>query len=122
MVRILYFSSFLATFLHILYFLFKHLYWPGAHALLQAGFTVILVLVLPSLGMLTYKHRQNLSTLDTRRMIIGMLAGGCISLGMLLKGLHFPGGSILFALGCVLLAFVFLPLFLYQLYKKSIAG
>lgn len=118
--RILYFSSFLTTFALSLHLLFKHLYWPFANMLLQAGNIVLLFFVLPSLGVLVYRNRASLGVSDKIRLSIGFVAGILISAGMILKGLHTPYSSIMFAIGWGIFACVFLPIFFYQLYKKSI--
>lgn len=120
MKRILYFSSFLTTFSLSLYLLFKHLHWPFADILLQIGNVTLLFFVLPSLTMLAFRNRVNLVTTDKIRLFIGLFAGSLISLGTIFKGLHFQYSNVLFAIGCGVFACIFLPIFFYQLYQKSI--
>lgn len=120
MKRILYFSSFLTAFTLSLYLLFKHLHWPFANMLLQAGNVVLLFFTLPSLGALVFRNRATLALSDKIRLIIGFVAGILISAGMIFKGLHFPGSGLMFAIGWGIFAFIFLPIFFYQLYQKSI--
>ena len=120
MKRILYFSSFLTAFTLSLYLLFKHLHWPFANMLLQAGNVALLFFVLPSLGALVYRNRTSLAFSDKVRLIIGFIAGTLISTGMIFKGLHFPGSGLMFAIGWGIFACIFLPIFFYQLYQKSV--
>ena len=120
MKRILYLSSFLTAFTLSLYLLFKHLHWPFANVLLQTGNVVLLFFVLPSLGALVFRNRASLALSDKVRLTIGFLSGILISAGMIFKGLHIPGSGLMFAIGCGIFACVFLPIFFYQLYQKSV--
>lgn len=120
MKRILFFSSFLFAFSISLYFLFKVLQWPYANALLMVGNVTLLFAVLPSLVTLALKNKNSLEKMDKVRLTIGVLAGVLISIGMIFKVLYFPGAGVMFVLGCGIFACVFLPIFFYQLYQKSI--
>ncbi|WP_338765067.1 hypothetical protein WAF17_00885 [Bernardetia sp. ABR2-2B] len=120
MKRILYFSSFLVAFSLSFSFLFKALHWPYANILLQLGNIILLFFALPSLVILAFKNKNSLETMDKIRLSIGILAGGLISTGMIFKGLHFPYASILFVVGCAVFSCLFLPIFFYQLYQKSV--
>lgn len=120
MKRILYFSSFLVAFSLSFYLLFKHLHWPYANALLQLGNVILLFFALPSLVALAFKNKNSLDKMDKTRLSIGILAGTLISTGMIFKGLHFPYASIIFTIGCGIFACIFLPIFFYQLYQKSV--
>lgn len=120
MKRILYFSSFLVAFSLSFYLLFKHLHWPYANVLLQLGNVILLFFALPSLVALAFKNKNGLDKMDKIRLSIGVVAGGLISTGMIFKGLYFPGAGIMFTIGCGIFACLFLPIFFYQLYQKSI--
>ncbi len=120
MKRILYFSSFITAFTLSIYLLFKHLHLPYANTLLQIGNISLLFFVLPSLATLAFRNRTSLVMMDKIRLFIGLFAGSLISIGMIFKGLHFPYSSILFAVGCGIFACIFLPIFFYQLYQKSV--
>jgi len=120
MKRILYFSSFLTAFSLSMYLLFKHLQWPFANILLQIGNVALLFFVLPSLAMLAFRNRTSLLVMDKVRLLTGLLAGSLISIGVIFKGLHLQYSSVLFAVGCGVFACVFLPIFFYQLYQKSV--
>lgn len=120
MKRILFFSSFLFAFSTSFYFLFKVLHWPYANVLLMVGNVTLLFAVLPSLVTLALKNKSSLEKMDKVRLTIGVLAGVLISIGMIFKGLHFPGAGVMFVLGCGIFACIFLPIFFYQLYQKSI--
>jgi len=120
MKRILFFSSFLFAFSISLYFLFKALHLQYANALLMVGNVTLLFFALPSLVALALKNKSSLEKMDKVRLTVGVLAGGLISIGMIFKVLYFPGAGITFVLGCGIFACVFLPIFFYQLYQKSI--
>ncbi|PQJ13163.1 hypothetical protein CJD36_003320 [Flavipsychrobacter stenotrophus] len=55
------------------------------------------------------------------RVIAGFVAGVLISSGSMFKIMYLPSANIQTMLGMVVLNFVFLPIFFYQLYKQSIA-
>jgi len=120
MKRILFFSSFLFAFSISLYFLFKVLGSSYANALLMVGNVMLLFVTLPSLVALALKNKSSLDKMDKIRISIGVLSGGLISIGMIFKVLYFPGAGITFIVGCAIFACIFLPIFFYQLYQKSI--
>ena len=120
MKRILNFSSFLVAFSLSFYFFFKSLHWPYANVFMQVGNITLLFVTLPSLVALAFKNKNSLETMDKIRLSIGVVAGGLISTGMIFKGLHFPYSGITFAIGCAIFSCVFLPIFFYQLYQKSV--
>ncbi|WP_027003379.1 hypothetical protein [Hugenholtzia roseola] len=119
MKRILYVSGFFVAFTFTLYLLFRHLKWEGSHFFLQSGNYLLALLVLPILAVMGYQNRRSLNFGDKARLILGILSTEILSIGMIFKGLHFPGANILFVSGTAVFAFVFLPLFFYQLYQRS---
>ncbi len=48
----------------------------------------------------------------------GCIAASAISTGILFKFMHWPGASLIFFMGCMLLILAFLPLYFYQRYKN----
>ncbi len=120
MKRILYFSSFLVAFSLSIYLLFKHMHLPYANVMLQVGNVTLLFFALPSLVALAFKNKNSLDKMDKFRLAIGVVAGGLISTGIIFKGLHLLGAGVIFTTGCAIFACVFLPIFFYQLYQKSV--
>jgi hypothetical protein len=54
------------------------------------------------------------------RSISGAAGGLIIGAGSVFKIMHWPGANILTLLGMLLIIFVFVPLFFWQLYKREI--
>ncbi len=119
MKRILYIATFLTTFLHTLHFLFQHTKLTHSHLFYQAGFYILLLVILPSLSIITYRNRKLLSGLDKFRMSIGITSAGIISIGMIGKGFHLPYSGMTVSVGMVLFIFIFLPVFFFQLYQSA---
>lgn len=120
MKRVLFSTGFLSTFLLSFGFLFKMLHWPGATMILTAGLASVLV----TLGALILNTGFTLRSLNTPtrvRTITGLFCGLLLVTGSMFKILHYPGASVMILVGLVLLNFIFLPMFFYQLYRKSIA-
>lgn len=120
MKRVLFSTGFLSTFLLSFGFLFKLMHWPFANAILTCGLTALLI----TLGALVLHTGYTLRALSTPmrvRIITGLFSGLLIVTGSMFKILHYPGASIMIVCGLVLLNLVFLPMFFYQLYRKSIA-
>lgn len=119
MKRVLFSTGFLSTFLLSFGFLFKLMHWPFASIILTCGLAVLFI----ALGALLVNMRYTLQSLSTPmriRTITGLVCGLLIVTGSLFKILHYPGASMLLVVGLVLLNMVFLPMFFYQLYRKSV--
>lgn len=120
MKRILFLLGFLSTFLLSFGFLFKLMHWPMARGIILCGFALLLL----TLGVLAVYSMQTLKSMPANtqvRMMAGLFSGLLLTAGSIFKVLHYPGASIMMVTGLVLLNIVFLPLFFYQLYRKSIA-
>lgn len=120
MKRILFSTGFLSTFLLSFGFLFKLMHWPFANIILTCGYFMLLV-TLVALALNTRYTLRALSTPMRIRIITGLFCGLLLAVGSLFKILHYPGASIMLVTGLALLNLVFLPMFFYQLYRKSIA-
>ena len=97
--------------------LFKFMHWEGASALIVVGVVLFSLLFLPLLFTLKVKERtqsQNTFILST-----GTLSAICISLSVLFKLMHWPGGNILgiSAIGMMLL--LFLPVYFFTGIKNA---
>lgn len=120
MKRILFLLGFLSTFLLSFGFLFKLMHWPMATGIILCGFALLLL----TLGVMAVYSVQTLKLMQAStqvRMITGLFSGLLLTAGSIFKMLHYPGASIMMVTGLVLMNIVFLPMFFYQLYRKSIA-
>ncbi len=120
MKRLLFFGGFATTFLFTTGITFKLMHWPGASAMLVLGnlgliFTGILI------AGNALKNLKAHSSAFRVRIFVGVLSAMLISTGSIFKIQHWPSASILFVLGMLLLNFIFLPMFFYQLYRQSVA-
>lgn len=91
--------------------LFKFMHWPGAAFLLVAGIVLFSLLFLPLL--FTLKMKEKAQTPNAFILGTGTLSAICISLSILFKLMHWPGGNILgvSAIGVMLL--LFLPVYFF---------
>lgn len=120
MKRIFYVSAFIVTFSLMFSLLSRHWHWDtGANYMQLAGNLALLFLLLPSVSVMAIRNAKLLSKTDIFRMFTGVLAGVAFSTGMIFKALHFPYANILISSGMLILLFVFLPVFFWQLYKRS---
>jgi hypothetical protein len=120
MKRLFYVSAFIVTFSLMFSLLSRHWHWDtGANYMQLAGNLALLFLLLPSVSVMAIRNSKLLSKMDIFRMFTGILAGVALSTGMIFKALHFPYANILISSGMLALMFVFLPVFFWQLYKRS---
>lgn len=120
MKRVIYGTGFVAAFLISMGFMFRNFHWPWANIMLFSGFGA-LIITLTALLANSAKYMKNYDAGYKIRIIAGFVAGVLISTGSMFKIQHYPTANIQTMLGMVVLNFVFLPLFFYQLYKQSIA-
>ena len=119
MKRALFFSGFTATFLITTGITFKQMHWPGANIMLMYGYVALLLSII-LIGFNAFRHANAHTAAFKARIIIGIVAGSLISLGSIFKLHHWPSANIQFVLGILLLNFLFLPMFFYQLYQRSL--
>lgn len=116
-----YISAMISTFLILIGILLRTLHWHEiASLVLLTGFACLLFVVLPAIGVMAFRNRAILDRLDKFRLTTGLFSGILISVGTIFKHLHYPGAAMLMGLGMLILCFVFLPIFFYQLYKRAI--
>jgi hypothetical protein len=118
MKRILFISAFIFTSTLSLSFLMKHHHFDNKILNIMAFFTLALFVV-PSIAIMAYRNRKMLSNMDIVRTVFGCLSGFTIATGMIFKVFYMPGANIIFSLGVLLLVFIFLPIFFYQLYARA---
>lgn len=120
MKRVLFFSGFATTFLLTTGFTFKQMHWPGANICLITG-NAALIVTIALIAINAVKKAKAHSAAFNVRVFTGVIAAFLIGLGGMFKLFHLPSANIQFVLGMLLLNFVFLPLFFYQLYKQSLS-
>ncbi|MBK6266916.1 hypothetical protein JKA74_17870 [Marivirga sp. S37H4] len=120
MKRIFYIGTFITTFSLSFSLLARHWHWQaGDTVMMLMGFLSLLILIIPTVGIMSYRNRKILNKADFFRILTGFMAGIGISTGMIFKVLHYPMANMLFSYGMLILIFVFLPLFFIQMYKRS---
>lgn len=116
----LFLSGFVAAFCITVGILFKTLHWPGANVILGVGDAALIVSMLFLLSGTLFRNIV-FEKLSLVRLVAGAIGGTFIGSGGLFKLMHWPTANIQFLLGVVIIAFVFLPIFFWQLYRKEIA-
>jgi hypothetical protein len=120
MKRIIYGFGFFAAFFISTGLMFKVMHWPGATVMTVVGFAMLIITVVALLVNAT-KYMGALPVVHKLRFMTGLVSALLISAGSIFKALHYPTANMQIVLGMVLLNFVFMPLFFFQLYKKAIA-
>lgn len=96
--------------------LFKFMHWPGAGILLVSGMVVFSLMFLPLMFLL--KNKEITAGSDKLITGIGFLIGMLHCMAVLFKVQHWPGANIMMFSGIIGLAFVFIPLYFYNGYKR----
>jgi hypothetical protein len=117
----LYFFGFIAAFCILLGIMFRIQYWPGADVLLLIGDTSLIFCMLTLLLSVAMVPAA-FSGFARLRTIAGAIGGFLLGSGGTFKVMHWPSASIQLVLGITIVAFVFLPMFFWQLYKREMAN
>ncbi|MES2702990.1 MAG: hypothetical protein V4649_10140 [Bacteroidota bacterium] len=120
MKRVIYGFGFFAAFLISMSLLFRIMHWPGVVVLHVSGFAALIV-ASTAIFINAMKHKDRHSPMYNLRVVAGFVAGMLIAIGSIFKMLHYPGANVQILLGMLALNFVYLPMFFYHLYKKSLA-
>jgi hypothetical protein len=115
-----YFFGFIAAFFIIIGFMMRMLHWPGADYALFAGNTGLIISMFSLLVQIVIYGKGFTSTSLTRATS-GAFGGFAVGAGSFFKLMHWPGANIMFVIGMCIIAFVFVPLFFWQLYRKEFA-
>ena len=116
---ILFFSGFVAAFCIMTGILFRQLQWPGGDEILLAGNSALIVSMV-TLIMTTMRSSKAFPKDVLFRILAGGFGGLFFGIGSFFKIMHWPGANIQVLLGIFVLAFFFLPLFFWQLYKREL--
>ncbi|MFA6261858.1 MAG: hypothetical protein WC760_10345 [Bacteroidia bacterium] len=102
--------------------LFKVMQWTGANVLINLGFLLLLVLVLPLV--FSTQVKSNPSKTEKYLFGFGIISLGLFALGVLFKLMHWPGTAVLLIAGIILFMGLFIPaysLLVLQKKERSIA-
>lgn len=91
---------------------FKFMHWPGASAMLMAGFFLTSFLFLPLLCTLKVKEKKQIS--DKLNLALGTLCTMLMTLHVWFKVMYWPYANALGVLAFVILLAVFLPLYFFS--------
>jgi len=97
--------------------IFKIQHWPGAAVMYILGAASLCLLFMPLF--LAVRIREKAGKLNVISNTIGIVSGILLCFGILFKIMHWPWASILMNLGGALLIFIFLPLYIYNGFKKN---
>ena len=92
--------------------IFKFMFWPGAAFLLLSGVVITSFLFLPLL--FTIKIKEKDAARDKWLLGIGTLLGILVSVHILFKVMHWPGGNVLFVASMALMLLVFVPFYFFS--------
>lgn len=118
--KLLYGGAFVAAFGQTLYVLFRTLHWPGANMWLLVAVASLFCMLIPGL---IYQYRENVPRLSFAvrlRIMSGLFGLGLFGLGSAFKLMYWPGANVQILLGTATLAFLFFPLYFWQMYQHSL--
>lgn len=120
MKRMLYLGGFLAAFGQSINFMCRVFNWPAGKAFAILGFGALLFIVVPILIFNLVEKSKDYSSMEKFRFVMGLVAASLMSIGSFFKVAHWNGANIQIGLGFLILSFIFLPMFFWQLYQKSV--
>lgn len=97
--------------------LFKFNHWPGAGISIFLGALTVVLGFLPLFFIVLHKEQEE--KMSPIFSIAGYFTISLLVLGPLFKIMHWPGASALLFFGPMLLAVVFIPLYLVQVFRRS---
>lgn len=118
--RLKYLGGFFAATFIAVGFLFYILHWPGGKAFSIVGYASLLFTCVIMLIMALNKYGSG-HKMEKFRLITGNLTGIFIATGSLFKAFWFPGANMLLVTGFFLLVILYLPVFFYHAYKRSVS-
>lgn len=111
-------SGYISSMMILIGSFFKFQHWPGANVLILLGVFFMTVLFLPLLFILKFKSTEE-NNRSVVLSIIGFVSAVLISSGVLFRVLHWPGARMMTVIGCVLLVFAYLPIYILSIYKNT---
>ena len=116
---ILFFTGFVAAFCIMTGILFRQLHWPGGDEILLTGNSALIVSMM-TLILTTMRSPKSFPKNVLFRILAGGFGGLFFGIGSFFKIMHWPGANMQVLLGIFILAFFFLPLLFWQLYKREL--
>lgn len=117
----LYFSGFLAAFCILLGITFRMFHWPFANMILLCGdLSLVLAMSILLTDLIRFPREYDRTTYY--RTLAGAAGGLILAVGSSFKIMYWPTANMLMLIGMLLITFVFLPLFFWQLYKREMAS
>lgn len=98
----------------------KVMHWPAANVFMHGG-SLLFALLFAPLWVIDRFKSNSLVLSEKARLIAGILAGISFTVGATFKLMHWPNANMLMTAGSLLFAFVFLPIFFFQMYKKQVS-
>ncbi|HRG58408.1 MAG TPA: hypothetical protein PK323_05580 [Bacteroidia bacterium] len=111
-------SGYISSMMILIGAFFKFQHWLGANILILSGVFFMTVLFLPLLFILKFKSTEE-NNRSVVLSIIGFVSSVLISSGVLFRVLHWPGARMMTIIGCVLLVFAYLPIYILSVYKNT---
>jgi hypothetical protein len=118
MKRFIYGFGFLAVFCLSTGTMIRSMHWTGTAYLMFPGF-VFLALTTALLFSSAMQHRSSHTAGYNIRVVAGFIAMLLIAIGGMFKILQYPTANLQMLAGMMLLNFIFLPMFFYQLYRHE---
>jgi len=117
MKKVMFISGVLATILLVIGATFKIYHLPGAGVSLVLGTFIIVSTFLPLFFIVSY--REQTEKKNILLSVIGYITITFLILGPIFKIMHWPYTNILFYFGPLLLATIFLPVYLVSVFRKA---
>lgn len=114
-----YAALFAALFLISNGLMFKFFHWEGAGQILCTGFFILGFMAMPLMAAQMLINFRTLTSTDKAQQLSAIAASLLVSLGVIFKGMHWPGANITLLVGMAWLNLVFIPVFFYRLYLKA---
>ncbi len=117
MKKLMYISGVIGTLIMFTGIIFKIMHWPGASMAIFVGAISLVLIFLPVFFYVS--HKEQVEQKSILFPIVGYLTIALLIIGPLFKIMHWPGAGSLLFFGPLLLAVVFLPIYLFQVFKKA---
>jgi hypothetical protein len=120
MKKLVYFIGLLSAMCCSFGFLFRILHILGGNQLLTFGFIGFVLLFLPLSAVGYWNANRDKPLIEKLKSITGTASAAVAGLGMAIKVLYIPGADELILCGGLLFTMIFLPIYFFDGYKKSL--
>jgi hypothetical protein len=122
MKKIMYLTGLICAIAVSVGWLFATLNWPGGREIFNMGFLGFLWVFVPMLALDQHRVRMRKPTSETIKINSGAVSGFIVGLSLVFKLLHLQGADLVLIAGTLMFTFGFLPIFFFNLYKKTVKG